>query len=423
MKNKIILIIALSLIATVTKAQYVLIPDSNFRHALISKGYASCFDITQTMLDTTCSAVLDSTELFVYNDNIISIEGVQYFKHLLSLDCSFNNIDSLPNLPSTLTDLECIINNITVLPSLPDSLTILDCLGNYIRSIPLLPNTLISLGCAGNPIYVLPNLPASLRSLSCGGDSLHVIPTLPDSLVSLDCENNLLTVLPILPSTIQTLSCNNNNLDSLPVLPDSLALLDCAFDLLSQLPALPGNLRQLYCNNNYLSELPVLPNKINTLECNNNQLTLIPNLPHRLYTFNCSVNTQLSCLPPIDSIRNLYFDSTAITCLPDTLRGNVYITPANIPICNATPCTYINGINNISAIDANLIVYPNPTTDKLLCECDFKSYDVALSDMTGRQLPLSILDNGIDISALPAGIYCLRMQNSNSSITKKFVKE
>jgi len=120
-------------------AQYILIPDSNFRHALISEGYSSCFDISQTMLHTTCSKLLDSTTVNVYSSNISSVEGVQYFKHLISFNCNNNHLTLLPSFPNTLSQLYADNNNITVLPHLPPSLTNPKVENNPIAAFPLLP--------------------------------------------------------------------------------------------------------------------------------------------------------------------------------------------------------------------------------------------------------------------------------------------
>jgi hypothetical protein len=404
MKNKTILIFGLLLIASITRAQYVLIPDSNFRHALISQGYAPCFDLTLTMLDTTCSGVLDSTILDVSTDStIVNMEGVQYFKHLLKLDCDFNQIDTLPALPRTLSILSCWFNKLRTLPPLPDSLTELECVGNYISSIPLLPNTLTDFNCAGNSIYGLPHLPASLVTLICAENYLDSLPA-------------------ILPPSLITLNCAENHINFLPtILPVSLEILNCESNLLSVLPVLPHTIQSLNCGSNYLSVLPALYGNMTDLICYDNQLTYIPNLPHRISSFNCSGNPQLMCLPQLDTISDFNFENTAITCLPNAPAGNPIISPANVPICNA-PCAYINGINDLSN-NVSLNIYPNPATDVLHCDFDFGNYSVSLFDMMGGSLPLLISDDGINVSALPVGIYGLHIQNNESSIVKKFIKQ
>jgi hypothetical protein len=61
--RKILLSFIILLFATAGKAQYVNIPDSNFRNFLMAK-YPACFNASKQM-DTTCNAIVtvDSLKL------------------------------------------------------------------------------------------------------------------------------------------------------------------------------------------------------------------------------------------------------------------------------------------------------------------------------------------------------------------------
>jgi hypothetical protein len=84
------------------------------------------------------------------------------------LDCSGNQITTLPVLPAGLTVLKCNSNQLTALPGLPDRLTVLSCYNNQLTSLPKLPEILTKLDCDNNQLTTLPELPTSLIELWCG---------------------------------------------------------------------------------------------------------------------------------------------------------------------------------------------------------------------------------------------------------------
>ncbi|MCW3126630.1 MAG: hypothetical protein JWO03_2288 [Bacteroidetes bacterium] len=79
------------------------------------------------------------------------------------------------------------------------------------------------------------------------------------------------------------------------------------------------------------------------------------------------------------------------------------------------------GINEPTSED--LRFYPIPANDKLITTTSIENMGVVVFDMSGRQWPVPYTQKEIDISSLPLGVYCLRIQNSNRSIIRKFVKE
>ncbi len=132
---------------------YVLIPDTNFGVWLNANGYSGCMtgsSSTQWYLDTTCSAVLSDTIVSCVHANISDLTGIQYFKSLRILNCLFNNLTSLPALPSGLISLNCSVNQLTSLPILSPPLTSLSCAYNQISTISSLPYTLRNLSVNHN---------------------------------------------------------------------------------------------------------------------------------------------------------------------------------------------------------------------------------------------------------------------------------
>ncbi len=378
------------------KAQYVTIPDTVFATWLQNNGFAGCMIGNQ--LDTTCSAILDSTTLNCFAVPIHNLTGVQYFKNLTYLDCSndslyfipylpatltslkcqFNNLDSLsasqpllkylncgfnhisalPTLPQGLERLICSANHLSSLPSLPSGLQELICDSNSIVSLPLLPSTLTDIDLSRNHVSNLPALPMSLHGLVCGDNNLDSLPALPYSLDFLLCENNHITTLPVLPAALITLDCSDNQLNSLPPLPPNLQVLACNYNQITALPALPATLQTISCYYNLLTSLPTLPN-VNgmILWCDYNNLTSLPSLPDSMASLSCSHNLNLTCLPELKQITDLNFDSTAISCLP--YYGNVTSSFPDfslLPLCgifNPTGCQIFGKINGRCYYDQN----------------------------------------------------------------------
>jgi len=215
---KLALVVAFSVITIrTTSAQYVTLPDTNFRNYLIQK-YPSCFNGSK-QLDTNCTAILYATSLRATNLDISNLAGIQYFIGLDTLVCSLNHLTSLPSLPDSLTYLDCINNQIITLSSLPDSLRFLDCAKNNLKNLPALPPYLRNLICNYNQLTTLPNLPNYLTEIFCSNNQITTLPPLPSSLALLDIDSNQVSTLPTLPFGLTALNCADNPIYCLPLLP------------------------------------------------------------------------------------------------------------------------------------------------------------------------------------------------------------
>jgi uncharacterized repeat protein (TIGR01451 family) len=393
----------------VGKAQYVSLPDSNFRNYL-RNIYPTCFNSAGQM-DTTCSEIVNEDSLNVYGIGINDLTGLEYFKNLIYLDCKNNyqlnflptlpenlvylncnynalailpalpinlkvlqcwgnqlislpalpqgleelscfenQLSSLPTLPQNLTRLECYRNQISSLPTLPPNLTYLDCSINPINSLPALPPNLTNLFCYLNQLSSLPTLPQNLWRLSCSNNFLNSLPALPLGLGIFNCENNQLTSLPMLPINLRQFACSNNQLDSLPALPENLTELFCRSNQLSFMPTLPWGLRYLYCSSNPLRSLPILPQNLADLECSNCQLSLLPVLPSTVQELMCSGNRELYCLPFLPASLYRLEIGNQIMCIPNRPFSLVNITIYDAignNIYNPIPiCNPLNNSNN-----------------------------------------------------------------------------
>ena len=145
-------------------------PNSSFRSQLRSLG-SVYLGIREQYL--TPSELQNLTSLDVSAKNISDLTGVNKLTYLKTLNCSSNQLTSLPTLPSTLTSLTCSRNQLTSLPTLPSGLTELDCSDNQLKLLLTLPSGLTSLGCANNQLSILSVMNLSkLGTLICYGNKL-----------------------------------------------------------------------------------------------------------------------------------------------------------------------------------------------------------------------------------------------------------
>lgn len=177
-------------VSAVVKAQFVTIPDANFR-TFLKSNYPSCFN-TNEQMDTTCTSITSLQSINVAQKNISNLDGIQYFDALYVLVCFENKLTSLPKLPFDLKALVCFRNKLNVLPVLPDGLQTLSCASNNLSFLPNLPNSIATLACDSNKISSLPSLPSALGSLKCNQNELKSLPSLPSSLSVLEANGNCL---------------------------------------------------------------------------------------------------------------------------------------------------------------------------------------------------------------------------------------
>ena len=391
----------LLLLPILGRAQFI-VPDTNLVERLEQIVPNA---MNGNVLDTLHPDVIGLMTLYLDNDGLTDLNGIQYFTSVEDLhigsndivslpalppnlvnlfcfnsgltalpalpasvqkiECGANNLTGLPPLPSALNELDCFNNQITILPALPPSLKILHCSSNLLSSLPTLPDSLVELWTGGGPLASLPQLPSSLRDLSCGSSLLTTLPPLPDSLSILRCYSANITSLPVLPPELTTLECYGNELTALPLLPNKLRSLDCDTNMISVLPPLPDSLMSLSCDNNQLTSLPDLPNSLGalfcaynmlttlpalsvslrSLNCRFNELNTLPSLPDSLYSLICS-NNELVCLPPLPSdLGYLYCADNQITCLPN-IPPSLTAPWAPLVVCNVatSPCPLLQEV-------------------------------------------------------------------------------
>lgn len=334
-------------------AQYVNIPDANFR-GYLQQNFPSCLNASNQM-DTTCTAITSITYLYLGYKSIADLTGVQYFDALTTLDCKNNQLTTLPPLPATLTSMDCSNNHLTALGSLPLNLNSLNANQNNLTALPSLPNSITLLNVSYNQIANLPTLPTNLMLLNCEHNAIPTLPTLPTTLAWLHCGFNQLIAFPPLPNSLYQLTFYGNQIPSAAIpanLPTNLMQFDASLNPLTvfpdfsncpnieginvggtqipSIPPLPSTLKDFRCFNNLLiNTLPTIPPNLHILEVENCNISVLPALPNGLQALQASYNP-LTNFPAVlpDSLSSLICDSCNISSLGN-IPTKLYLLSCN----------------------------------------------------------------------------------------------
>ena len=197
------------------KGMGINIPDANFKAYLVA-NFDKDGDKEISLDEAEAVKEIDCSE-----KNIASLEGIQYFTSLTSLDCGYNQLTSLDVSKNTaLTELYCDNNQLTALDvSKNTALTELRCSYNQLTSLDISKNTaLTELSCDSNQLTALDvSKNTALTELYCYSNQLTALDVSKNTaLTYLSCYGNQLTSLDISKNTALTyLSCYGNQLSSL----------------------------------------------------------------------------------------------------------------------------------------------------------------------------------------------------------------
>jgi len=153
-----------------------LISDTAFAHAI--RGIVPSAMVGD-YLDTTNASLNNISRIDFVNLGIRSVDGVKYFRNLIGLYLSNNQISGILELPTGLENLSLPNNNLASISSLPANLNSLDVSYNPIAYIPELPSTLLTLYANNTNISVLPTLPNALFQLNVLGSGINCIQNTP----------------------------------------------------------------------------------------------------------------------------------------------------------------------------------------------------------------------------------------------------
>lgn len=345
MKNFLTLL-AVFTVVSVARAQYVNIPDSNFRNYLKLR-YPSCFNMAGEM-DTSCTQIVNTTTLKIvpYSDIFKYIDGVQYFKNLDTLVLAGLNIDSIKSFPPALKYLDLSNNQLNQYP------------------FPTIPNSVKYLNLNSTAIFWIQQLPASLEYFTASPFWGRSINSFPDSVKTIIVDAtylqydfisfpNSLTYLeitggggnlPDLPANLETFICiPGNGHVRIPSLPNKLRYLDLhSASAGFTLPNLCDSLRYINLDNNYFTgQIAVLPPYLEYFSATQNQLNgILPPMPNTVRFINIQYNGITGFSGLSDSLKYLNFQYNQVAEIPslpaglDTLYcwGNLYHSlPSTLP--------------------------------------------------------------------------------------------
>ncbi len=283
LKKHTILTLFFFLLDLMANAQIVNIPDVNFKNALVN---TKCVDTdgngtgdidadTNDDGEIQVSEALAVTSLYISNLLIQSLEGIEAFTQLKTLNCGYNKLKTL--------NVQGLIN-LQALYCSANQLTTLDVHG--------LAN-LKEVVCDNNKLTTL-NLQGliNLQELYCSGNQLTILDARGlSNLQKLFCHTNQLMTLDVQGlSNLQEINCSINQLMTLNVQGlNRLRNLTCHINQLTTLDVRGlNNLLNLLCSRNQLTALDVQGiTKLSMLQCNNNQLT-------ELYIKNGSIETNVT---------------------------------------------------------------------------------------------------------------------------------
>jgi len=323
--KKILLILSL-LIYSISNAQIVNIPDTNFKQALLSAStsnqIAMDFNGNYTTIDTNNdneiqeSEALSISEINVNSKPISDFSGIEAFINLTSLDFSFNNSSIIQIDVSNNLNLIYIYCNFTHLTNF---------------NISHNPN-LISLNCENSQLTSLTIDNSSIKELWCGGNQLTSLDVSNSGgLEVINCENNQLTSLDVSNNgLLEQLQCDNNQLSNIDVSNNiNLTYFECKSNLINTLDISNNvKLNQIECENNNNLEYINLKNGTNdNLSFSGWNASNFENLP----------NLQTVCVDELNTDLTTYIETQTDHSITFTEYCNLNPAQSNI----------INGIVNI----------------------------------------------------------------------------
>jgi len=203
-------------------------PDSDFKdpafRIFVLANYDTNFDGEISQAEADAVTYMNTPGTYGNRGEIRSLEGIQIFRNLTELDCSYEKLTWLPDL-SSMTSLQAIYAESNYLLRIADisglsSLNTLLLTNNQIIEIPPLTgmSNLTNLYLDQNQLDALPDMSGltSLQSLNVSSNNLTALPGLSDSanLRNLSFASNQISEFPDIyfASELRLLNCSDNGL-------------------------------------------------------------------------------------------------------------------------------------------------------------------------------------------------------------------
>lgn len=388
MRTNYLFILLLLLCSFSLKSQIINIPDTNFKNRLLaadtSNGIARDQEGNYIVIDVNgnneieVAEVLSVIDLYVDNQSIVSLEGIQYFTNLSLLDCSYNQIVSL---------------------DLMQNVNLQDIFGRHnVISNVIFPNFV-------NPVHI------NLSNNQLSQINLATI----NQLVYLFLNNNNLT----------NLSFNN---------PNYTYLVDGVMDLsnnplvsldMSQLRNSESNFGEpfddIYINNTLLTQLVCPMAYVKYYFINNNpNLELISFQNQLMDNFvenDFDTGLQISNNPNLGYI---CVDDIEGEFISEQEYFEGFLNNPNIIVSTAA-CNLGTQSNNLNPV---FTLYPNPINSQFSIEYseELEIKEIIITNMLGQQLLKFQKTEFIEVSNLSSGTYFITLLTDKGMSTRQFIK-
>jgi Leucine-rich repeat (LRR) protein len=394
--------------------------------------------------------------------------GIRY------LSCLSQKLTSLNiSEDTTLTYLNCGGNQLTALDvSKHKALKELNCANNQLTTINLNNNVALQkLNCATNQITSLDlSKQIALTELQCWTNKLSILNISKNTDMSdVNCSENQLSALDLSNNTkIKSLNCMYNKITSLDVSKDTaLTYFSCYNNNLTSLNVNNKNkLKNLDCSNNYITSLNLdNDTALIRVNCYKNNLTFttlpvkqtnwidyntVPQVPISIsksigiggqidlssqYSVNGNITSYKWKVKGFGSVltegtdytitngRTVFLkaQSDSVYCemtnaTHPTFVGSYALTTTNVKILSGSSPT---GVDKV--IDNGPCIYPNPVSNSLFIK-NSAGDKLQIYDVRGRKVMVKEMYNSIeniDISALPEGLYIVRIGNQQIKLVKQ----
>ena len=317
----------------VVLAQTVQLPDTVFR-IFLSNNYPNVIDLNNRLITTEAAKITGTID--ASNQEIASIEGIQFFTGLSAIKFVRTGLTAVPDLSSmvNLKGISLMYNNISALPSL--------------SNLKKLETLLVH----GNKLVAMPDLSQNVNLIE-----ININANLIDSLSGL-----------AFLAKVETLSVHNNRLKSLPGIDQMVSLKEfrCNNNPMGNFPLLGRltNIQEFDASKCQLTEAPNFGTKstIKSLNIDRNKIVLLPDytgydnltnvtLEYNKLTF--SELTKLTNKKGYDTIFKIAPQQNLIVGKPITLtEGNPYTFSSGIDgqVASVNYSWYKNGTKTASVI-------------------------------------------------------------------------
>lgn len=397
--------IFLFFISTSITAQNISFTDAQFEAKLLEASPLNNIALDENnnsiQIDSNNDGIIQESEalqvikLNIFNSEITSLDGIEFFLNMTELICSMNNLESLvlPELPN-LTFLECRLNQLEVLDlSLTENVMSLFADMNNLHTIVFHPNSQLFYVDLGYNNFVELDVSglSQLTNLLINNNSLELLNvTGLINLNGLNCRDNNLTELNLSGlSGLAGVFCQNNLLTSLELNGlNNLVGLECQYNQLVQMDVSDSPLLEYaFFENNNLVELNLKNGANESASFSGN-----PNL-----SYICCDEAE------IESIELLLIDWEIPNCTVDS---------------NCTLNTSDFVFNN------RFIISPNPVENAFSIYSDQTVLSVSLYDLNGRLIETypSKQSNSYELN-VESGIYIVKVETTDAIEMQKFLKK